>query len=185
MKKAVVFFAVTLLSASVLSPQNLVEAAKKEKERRESLKGKTAVVVTNADLAKVKKQQALVAPVLPAESLLPPSAGSAGEIQEAAGQTPPAVSTLSSQELLAEAQKKVEEKRAELETKWTAAKERVELLTLKMTALQQQLYSFNSMVSKDSIQQQINETYQKLQDAQAEEAKAKDELDKFSAANIK
>ncbi|GAF97333.1 unnamed protein product, partial [marine sediment metagenome] len=39
--------------------QSLVELAKKEKERREKLKGKKTIVVTNYDLKKVKKKPAV------------------------------------------------------------------------------------------------------------------------------
>jgi len=50
-----------------------------------------------------------------------------------------------------------------------------------MNALWQQFYSHNSMTTKDQIQKSITETYQKFQAAQAEEKKAKDELDKLPA----
>ena len=43
-----------------MSAQSLVELSKKERERRAAAKGKTAVV-TNADLAKVKKKPAVSA----------------------------------------------------------------------------------------------------------------------------
>lgn len=46
--------------------QNLVEVAKREKERRESLKGQRVLVVTNEDLAKLRKTPALVMSTGPA-----------------------------------------------------------------------------------------------------------------------
>ena len=48
-----------------------------------------------------------------------------------------------------------------------------------MRALNQQLFTFNSMSTKDQIQKSIAETYQKLQEAQAETVKAKADLEKF------
>jgi hypothetical protein len=45
--------------------------------------------------------------------------------------------------------------------------------------LQQQFYSFGNMQSKAVIQQQIADTYQMLQAAAGEQARAKAELDKF------
>jgi len=58
--------AATLLAA-VLWPQaargqSLAEAAQKEKDRRETLTAGKAVVVTNADLSKVKKKSAVAPP---------------------------------------------------------------------------------------------------------------------------
>ena len=58
-KKISVLFLALFFSASFLSSQSLVEIAKKEKERRESLKEKKVMVVTNQDLRKVKKKTAL------------------------------------------------------------------------------------------------------------------------------
>ena len=54
MKKALIFLAVLGLTAS-LGAQSVVELAKREKERREGLKGRHAVVVNNQDLLRVKK----------------------------------------------------------------------------------------------------------------------------------
>lgn len=58
MKKAVVFSCCFLL-VSFLQSQSLVDIAKKEKERRESLKGRKAIVVTNEDIANIKKTPAI------------------------------------------------------------------------------------------------------------------------------
>ncbi|MCX6563644.1 MAG: hypothetical protein NTU60_08575, partial [Candidatus Aminicenantes bacterium] len=68
-KKIVIFVFLPLFLASLGLAQSLVEAAKKEKERRENLKGRITSVVTNADLAKVKKKPAVPMPseVAPAE----------------------------------------------------------------------------------------------------------------------
>jgi thioesterase domain-containing protein len=79
----------------------------------------------------------------------------------------------------AEIQKRFDEKKAELEAKAALSKERTELLDLKLKSLQQQFYSFGNMQTKDLIQKQIVETYQTLQAAAAEQARARDELDKF------
>ena len=51
-----------LFAASLVAAQSVAEAAKKEKERRENLKGKTTQVVTNADLAKTQKKPAVGTP---------------------------------------------------------------------------------------------------------------------------
>jgi hypothetical protein len=44
-----------MLCVAFLSAQSLVELAKKEKERREQLKGKSAKVITNDDLKRIKR----------------------------------------------------------------------------------------------------------------------------------
>jgi hypothetical protein len=52
MKKPILWILAFLLGSSLLLSQDLVEAAKKEKERRAQLKKRSTVVVTNADLGK-------------------------------------------------------------------------------------------------------------------------------------
>lgn len=174
-RQRIIAAAVLLLILSPLAPaQSLAEAAKKEKERRESLRGTPSIVVTNADLAKTTKKPAVetVAETTPAE----------GEKTDAPGAPPPAQGTDKSYtELQAEALKKFAEKKAELESRWNRAQELVELLNLKMNALWQQFFTFNSMTPKDQIQKEISETFQRFQAAQGEEAKAKEELNKFLA----
>jgi vacuolar-type H+-ATPase subunit D/Vma8 len=54
---------------------------------------------------------------------------------------------------------------------WKKAKEYVELLTLKMNALWQQFYALTDMQTKDSIQREISDTYEKLLKAQEEETR--------------
>jgi outer membrane murein-binding lipoprotein Lpp len=170
-RQRIIAAAVLLLILSPLAPaQSLAEAAKKEKERRENLKGTPSIVVTNADLAKTTKKPAVE--TTPAE----------GEKTDAPGAPPPAQGTDKSYtELQAEALKKSAEKKAELESRWNRAQELVELLNLKMNALWQQFFTFNSMTPKDQIQKEISETFQRFQAAQGEEAKAKEELNKFLA----
>jgi hypothetical protein len=59
MKKLIFLTAVLFLGSCFLLSQNLVEAAKKEKERRAQLKRKSAVIVTNANLYKTDKEAAI------------------------------------------------------------------------------------------------------------------------------
>ncbi len=168
-KKIISFVIVPLFFSSVLFSQSLVELAKREKERREKLKGKKAHLVTNADLAKIKKGVALAVlqPVVVEE-----------ESQEAIAEekkTPPemtetATKTESDQ---IEPQKEI----SDLEEKWKKAKEYSELLSLKMNGLWQEFYSLDDMISRDSIQREISETYLKLLKSREEEKKAKEEFD--------
>lgn len=167
---------ILVLALAHLAPgQSLAEAAKKEKERRESLKGKSGVVVTNANLGATKKKPA-VASQTPAGSEKPaPQAPAPAAATSAVPAADPQV----------EAKKTFDEKKAELEDRLGKAKEMVELLTLKMKALQQQFYSFNTMTFKEQVQIQISETFQKWQAAQAAEQIIKDELDQLLAKGWK
>jgi hypothetical protein len=54
-----------LVLSTLLVSQSLVDVAKKEKERREKLKGKTVKVVTNADLKSVRKTAAVTTQTAP------------------------------------------------------------------------------------------------------------------------
>jgi Na+-transporting NADH:ubiquinone oxidoreductase subunit NqrC len=171
-KKLVFLILLLSLVGSLLFSQTLAEIAKKERERRENLKGKKAVVVTNADLARLKKKPALEIPPAPPEPQLEEQAEQAtpSPAEETLGSSGP---TASPQEGESEATLKT------LQVKWEKAKEYVELLTLKMSALWQQFYGLDNLSSKEAVQQAIAETFIKLQDAQTEETTARQELEKF------
>ena len=169
--KRVVFlvFLISIVS-SLLFPQTLVEIARKERERRAGLKGKKATVITNADLAKLKKKPALETPPAPvteevvALEAAPPVAA---EPQEQPVTALPAAANPVPSDLEA------------LQERWDKAKEYVELLTLKMGALWQQFYGLEDMTTKDAVQQSIAETFLKLQNAQEKETRARQDLEKF------
>ena len=73
MKKTLHFMCLFLLPATLLLSQSLVEASKKEQERREKLKGKNVKVVTNDDLKSVRRAPAVSVPAPP------PAEGEAAE----------------------------------------------------------------------------------------------------------
>jgi hypothetical protein len=54
MKKRIIFGVLSFLTVSLLVSQSLVDVSKQEQQRREKLKGKSAKVVTNADLKTAK-----------------------------------------------------------------------------------------------------------------------------------
>jgi hypothetical protein len=148
--------------------QTLVEAAKKEKERREALKGKTTVPVTNADLSQVKKKPAAEGPKAepPKEekgTQASPNATAAPVVQPV---SPP----------LGTAPGEGEGREKEALTKYDEAKKTLDALTVQLQTLWQQYYSFNSMISKEKVKRDIAETSLKLQAATAEEAKCRAEL---------
>jgi len=166
------------MAVGTLSGQSLVETARREKARREAAKTTTATVVTNADLSKARKKPAMI----PATSAAAAAAeAAAGEEAAPPDQPPPsAVAAARSEgEAASEASISFEQRKAELAQAQEKTQERAELLDLKMRALNQQLYTFNSMSTKDQIQKSIAETYQKLLEARTDAARAKEELTKF------
>jgi hypothetical protein len=191
-KKILTGFVLSLLAVTFLGAQSLAELSKKEKERRAALKGKQTVV-TNKDLGKTKKKAAMTETAA-GESVLPPGAPTevqpavAGAVkpapQAAPGEAPPV--DQAPPEPAAEAGKEtsandqaLDRQKTALQDKWNRAQELVDLLTMKMNALWQQLYSMDDMTEKESIQRQISDTYEKLLKAQEESTAAGDELTAF------
>ncbi len=172
--------------ASLIFAQSLAELAKKEKERRESLGEKKSLVVTNEDLAKVKRRPALETSQ-PASPRLNSTMSSFEKtaIEEesetvSSGQTvhrviiEPSSSISPSIDIGSRAGEQ-----KYLEEAYQKAKEYVELLTLKLNALWQEFYSLDDMTPRDLIQQAIAETYLKLQKAQEEEERLRQQLEKY------
>jgi hypothetical protein len=188
-----------LFLASFLQSQSLAELAKKEKERRAALKGKGATVTTNADLGKVKKRAAVesTGQELTAEEAAAQAAQADSKAQQ--GEAPPAEGAQAAQ--AAEEAKPSEEappgdnppmsaqeiqkKQNELADKLQEKIDMVELLNIKMNALYQEFYGLDNVKSRELIQLQISDTYDKLLKAETESAKAKKELEDFLAQTKK
>ncbi|MGQ9578831.1 MAG: hypothetical protein ACUVWQ_09435 [Candidatus Aminicenantales bacterium] len=171
----IIFFA--LIFGSIW-PQSLVELAKKEKERRDSLKDKKVVVVTNEDLGRVKRGVALET----GRASTPPQEQTATQTLEESGtqrQASPVMPVNLDRESPVIFPRASGDDQKSLEERYQKAKEYVELLTLKLNALWQEFYSLDDMTPRDTIQQAIAETFLKLQNAQEEEDKARDELEKY------
>ena len=159
--------ALLLLSLSVGASfsQSLAELARKEKERREKLKGKRAKVVTNADLKKIKIRPAIEVRV----SMLPePNA------PETLTSSSPQATPKQEPEEPAKTEK---EERGALKERWEKAQEDVDLLSAQLSALWKQYRSAENMVPKEYLQQQISLTFLQLQKAQQEAAELKRQLD--------
>ena len=186
LKKIIVAISLPLFLTSLLSSQSLVDLAKKEKERRERLKGKKKIVITNADLKSLGKRPAVTTsrPMLPAggtERLASPSEKSLldkAEPSKAKGK----VADKDKAETKRKAEAKdidrsepQEETPQELEAKWKKAREYVGLLTTKMNGLWQEFYSMDDMTSREKIQREISETSLRLQKAKEDEARARGE----------
>lgn len=185
-KKSLAIVLLPLILACFLFSQSVTELAKKEKERRAAMKGRSGAVITNADLAKTKKRPAVevaetdkAATEAQAAAEAAPPAGQAAVGDKPAeakpAQTPPPAdeTTLSEQNFKA--------RLSELATKAKDAQEFVELLTLKMNSLWQEFYNLGDVKSREFTQYQISETYDKLTKAEVDAQKAKKDIDDFLA----
>ncbi len=168
-KKFISFMVLPLLLTSFLFSQSLAELAKKEKERREKLKGKKGAVITNAELKKTQKKPAVTTSRTAAtvESTRSPSST---QLKRPPGKTKPGATSELDKTGAAVS-------RADLEQKSARAQEYIDLLTTKMNALWQEFYSMDDMKDRSNIQRQIAETFQKLEKAKEDAANAKKELD--------
>ena len=182
--------------AAALGAQSVVELAKREKERRESLKGRHTVVVKNHDLLQVKKLPAV-------EVAKPVQEGAEGALAEDQGADAAALSSDDAQSvppsgsgapsgrritprvaaagptLMGEGASADQSTAGQaLEAQLKGAQELVDLLTTKMNALRQQYENQDAMVPGYVIQEQIAETNQRLVKAQAQEARIRSEMEK-------
>jgi hypothetical protein len=197
MKRLFIIIAVMGLAAA-LSAQSLAELSKKEKARRESLKGRSAVVIKNADLLRVQKTPAVeVVPPEPERIEDAAEEGAAVEPETAAGETDPVSLPSGSGApgrritpkvgpdgpvITGEANRDQSEGGGTLEAQLQASKELVDLLTTKMNALRQQLESQDAMVPGYVIQQQLDDTNQRLLKAQAQQARIEDQISRKASA---
>jgi len=195
MKRLLLFAAVVGLAAS-LSGQSLTELAKREKARRESLKGRHAVVVKNADLLRVQKVPGVeVTPpdTAAAEDLAAETQGAvSGETESPASQPSGSGAPAARRNvpragadgplITGEADRDRADGGGTLDAQLQAAKDLVDLLTTKMNALRQQYEYQDGMVPGYVIQQQLDETNKRLLKAQAQQARIEAQLAKRGAA---
>ncbi|TRZ92226.1 hypothetical protein D4R89_01550 [bacterium] len=174
-----------LALAVSLRAQSVVDLSQREKARRESLKGIKCKFITNSDLAVIDKIPAVVYTPDPNAA---PNAGAANPEQSPAPDfrygdapirrmVPNVVANGPRLFETTDAPDQASGSGGNIEAKLKAAKERVELLTTNMNALWQQFYNMNTMGTRDKVQIEIGETYNKLLKAQEEEATLKTRLE--------
>ena len=192
-KKLLISLFLPLLLTSFLQSQSLADLAKKEKERRAALKGKGAPVTTSADLAKVKRKPAVES--AGQEQTAEEAAAQAGQadVNAQQGEAPPAVGQPAGAaaekpaeetppgETPAMSEKEFQAKQAELVEAAKQKQEMIDLLTLKLNSLYQEFYGLNNMKSREIIQIQISDTYDKLLKAETDAKKATKDLEDFFA----
>jgi hypothetical protein len=186
-----------LVLAAFLHSQSLAELAKKEKERREALKGKSTTVITNADLAKVTKRPAVESTetvVLEGEAegreqqegAAPPEKTEAAQPGQAvAEEGGAAAAEVIPADQAASTEQELNKKQNELIDLAAEKQEMVDLLTLKMNALYQEFYSLDNQKSREILQIQISDTYDKLLKAEADAVKARKDVEEFIASRKK
>ena len=195
-KKLLAALFLPLLLVSFLQSQSLAELAKKEKERRAALKGKHAAVVTTKDLAKSTRRPAVEsAEQEQAAEEAAVQAGEAGAQGQQEGAAPPGPAgqarrgeaAAEPEKTAAEAEKPaptaqdIQKKQNELADLAQQKAEMVDLLTLKLNSLYQEFYGLDNLKSREMIQVQISDTYDKLLKAETESAKAQKDLEDFVA----
>ncbi len=197
MRKILASLVLPLLLASFIQSQSLAELAKKEKERRAALKG-TTTTVTSADIAKVKKRPAVEAAEAQAAAGEEARAGEAAppagleeappvEGQAAAAAAVPAkpAEAAPPEDEAAKTAAELQKRQKELADKAQEKIEMVELLNLKLNALYQEFQGLDNIKSREMIQLQISDAYDKLLKAEAESAQAQKELEGFLAEAAK
>jgi hypothetical protein len=185
--KKILAVAVFAILAGSLFGQSVAELSRWERARREGLKGHRARIVTNADLAAVKKTPAILTPSPDySTDQGPPAVG----VPESGGENPPAAGNNSEPvvmvpTVISDGPTLIGEgavpgppaTEKDLEAQVKALDELIDLLTNKITVLLQDANNLNNMVPRDVIMQQVDETNQKLLKAQDDAAKLRVRLD--------
>ncbi len=166
---------IPLLLSSLCFSQNLAELAKKERERREKLKGKKSILVTNADLLRLRKS--------PAVSV----SQTVTEPEKSRRTLPPRKKTRQretpSREFEEADKMEFGAPQKNIEAKLKNAKELADLLALRMNALWQEYHSKSDRRVKERIRTRIYQTSQKLAKARKDEKEARKELQQLRMKN--
>ncbi len=183
MKRIVVLMVFAALIGSLYG-QSVAELAKREKARRDGLGPKRAKVVTNADLAAVRKTPAvIVASPDTSEEANPSGVTEAGA---APAPTDNSGGVVMTPRVIQSGPGLFQDNSGspagpgggpDTAARLKAAEDLIDLLTTKINALMQQATNLDNMTPKDSIQQQIDETNQKLLRVQQEAAKLKAQIE--------
>lgn len=175
------------VSSCWLFSQSLVEVAKKEKERRAKLKGKSGKVVTNEDLKKVKTQPKVVTNEDLKKGQRQPSVSvpSRKESEEEKPEKPETKNPLTEQDSPEPEIGDDRQHLKDLELKHEKAKAQVEILVNKMNGLFIKYYSPDNTTPKQMIQSEISRTALQLQKAQDDEKRAKKELEDYKSKKRK
>jgi len=193
--RKILAWTVFFILAACLEAQSVAELARLEKARREGLARRPIAVITNADLEGLRKTAAMGAPIQAPEPQ--PSVETTDEAENSAeSESIPAPSqppiriqprVVRNGPALVDAKgSPISASTAgNLEAGLRAVREKIDLLETKLTALQQRFYRNDDMTPQDLIQREIDETFQKLESARAEEAELLEEQERLESAPAK
>jgi len=173
MKRIIVICAILGLAAA-LEAQSLAELAKREKTRRETFRGRHAVVIKNRDLLQVKKVPAVEVnnpAVLGDEEQTAEPLDRTMDIPGGTGLKPPQAGTEGTPGA-------EDEGGGPLEDQLQAVDDVVENLTNEMNALRLQFEAQDNMVPGYVIQQQMDDLNQRLVKAQARQTAIRAKMEK-------
>lgn len=175
MKRILCCVCLPLFLSSFLLSQSLAELAKKERERREKLKGKKSILITNADLVRLRRS-----PAVSTSRTITGQQKSRRSIpsKEKLSQTEPP-----SRELEGVDKMEFRNPKKDLEAKLREAIESAELLSFKMNSLWQEYHSNSDKNIKERIQSKIHQTSQKLAKARKDEEETRKELERQRKRN--
>lgn len=173
LKKIIIGISLPLFLSSILFSQSITEVAKKERERRARLKGLKAVVVTNADLGKIRKRPAMDTSSIVVYQSAPTPPGKSSEMDKAE----PSQSGAAQQDPNIDRQEPGQSSIEQAEAKYYQAREYTQLLTIKLRGLWSEFYSMDDTSDRGGIQKQIAETSLQIEKAQRDEAVAKKEME--------
>lgn len=160
-KKIILWVLVPCFWVTMLYSQDLVELAKKEKARRAKIEAKKIVVVTNADLKRVRAKSAVQA-----RAVRPPEVPATAD---------PAVDSPETVENIDQTEGTPE---PSLEERWRRADTKARHLDMQLTRLGQQFYSAQDSQTKERIRKQIAQTERELASVLKEAGDLKTALEK-------
>jgi len=178
--------------ASSLQAESLVELSRREKARRESLKGRLPAVVTNKELAGLRKSPAVSSPTpeQAPEGAFPTGAdGPQGPGGAAASSATPSRSRRivprvvpSGPSLVGEDGSPGGNSAEDLQSRLRAVREEADLLTTKLNGLRQRFYRNDDMTPRDVIEREMAETYAGIEKVREKESALLEELETRKAA---
>lgn len=176
-KKTLGIVTLPLICAVFMFSQDLVDLAKKEKERRARVKTKSSVVVTNKDLKRIRARSGVTSlTTMASESDIPLTTTRSSQTKpgEEVEQEDPAIRVTVEQS----AGQLEAPHETSLEEEWRRARNNVGTLNLKLSQLGQLFYSAQTSDERAQIQRQIDSASLELEKANLKVEKLRRELAK-------
>ncbi|GEM_PF-5991805 len=187
-KPAGIILLLIILIAGRVDAQNLVEVSRKEKERRERLNSERALIVTNEDLANLKKKPAIVVST-PKETSSFGFQIEAEETDRISDSTPRKITPRIAEPgplLIGKGTSKQNNLQNEnLEERLTQVIKHIEELVFRMNALREESYRLEAASQQEMILKQIDELTVEMLKAREEESQLKRLIEERKGEGIK